>query len=284
LARLRVGIVSWTATYWPYYVGLSEGVFREAGLEVELVTLGTTAAGVDALIDERVDIAATCPDGVVEAATRGRPLRVGGGLIDRPVSSVLAIPEIDSVEALRGRRVAVSDLRGSVSIVLRAFLRGHGLEPGDYEQVIVGTTPAQVAAVEAGEVDAAMLTHPFEARLLAKGFRRLGRVADVVGACAFTSLNVRAGFQLGALREALRQVDEILYDPSKRPRVLASLAAATRLPEATLDEAARLYLDQGGVLARGGRLDQVGLRRLLDLMRGDGLAVFRRDREDQYLD
>jgi ABC-type nitrate/sulfonate/bicarbonate transport system substrate-binding protein len=284
LATLRVGIVSWTATYWPYYVGLGEGVFRQAGLEVELVTLGTTAAGVAALLDERVDIAATCPDGVVEAATAGQRLRVAGGLIDRPVSSVVALPEIETVEALRGRRVAVSHLRGSVSIMLRAFLRGHGLERGDYEQVVIGTTPAQVAALEAGEVDAAMLTHPFEARLLAKGFRRLGRVADVVGACAFTTLNVRAGFQVEALREALRQVDEILYDPGKRPRVLARLAEATRLPEAGLHEAAGLYLDEGGVLARGGQLDQVGFRRLLDLMRGDGLAVLPPDQERRYLE
>jgi NMT1/THI5 like len=284
LTRLRVGIVSWTATYWPYYVGLSEGVFRQAGLEVELVTLGTTAAGVAALLDERVDIAATCPDAVVEGATRGEPLRVAGGLIDRPVSSVVAIPEIETVGALRGRRVAVSDLRGSVSIVLRAFLRARGLARGDYDQVVIGTTPAQVAALEAGEVDAAMLTHPFEARLLAKGFRRLGGVADAVGACAFTTLNARAGFQLGAVQEALGQVDAMLYDKGQRPRVQASLAAATRLPEAALQEAAQVYLDQGGVLARGGRLDPVGFTRLLDLMRADGLTVFPPGEERRYLE
>ena len=282
LARLRVGIVSWTATYWPYYVGLSEGVFGQAGLEVDLVTLGTTAAGVAALLDERVDIAATCPDAVVEAATQGQPLRVAGGLIDRPVSSVVAARDIDTVEALRGRRLAVTDLRGSVSIVLRAFLRARGLERGDYEQVVIGTTPAQVAALEAGEIDAAMLTHPFEAPLLARGFRRLGRVGDEVGACAFTTLNVRAGFQLGPVWEALRRVDEILYRPSQRPRVLASLAEATRLPEAALHEAAQLYLNQGNVLARGGRLDRVGFQRLLDLMRADGLAVFPPGEEARY--
>jgi ABC-type nitrate/sulfonate/bicarbonate transport system substrate-binding protein len=276
--------VSWTATYWPYYVGLSEGVFRQAGLEVELVTLRTTAAGVAALLDERVDIAATCPDAVVEAATRGESLRVAGGLIDRPVSSVVAVPGIESVEALRGRRVAVSDLRGSVSIVLRAFLQARGLERRDYEQVVIGTTPAQMAALEGGEVDAAMLTHPFEAHLLAKGFRRLGRVADAVGACAFTTLNVQAGFQIRALQEALGQVDGMLYDNGQRPRVLASLAAATGLPEAALHEAAQVYLDQGGVLARGGQLDQVGLRRLLDLMRADGMAVSPPGDETRYLE
>ena len=269
--------MSWTATYWPYYVGLSEGVFRRAALEVELVTLGTTAAGVQALLDERVDVAATCPDAVVEAATSGQPLRVAGGLVDRPVSSVVATPAVQTVQDLRGRRVAVTDRRGSVSIVLRAFLRLNGLGPDAYQQVVIGTTPAQVAALQAGEVEAAMLTHPFESRLLEQGFRRLGRVGDQVGACAFTTLNVRAGWstrpEWSALVQALDQVDQILYDAGQRAGVLASLAGATRLPEAALAEAARLYLDQGGVLARAGRLDLVGFRRLLDLMRADGLAV-----------
>ena len=84
---------------------------------------------------------------------------------------------------------------------------------------------------------------------------------------------MRSGFQLAGLWEALTQVDNILYDPGQRPRVLASLAAATRLPEAALHEAAELYLDHGGVLARGGRLDPVGFETLLELMRRDGLAV-----------
>jgi ABC-type nitrate/sulfonate/bicarbonate transport system substrate-binding protein len=283
LATLRIGIVSWTATYLPYYVGVSEGLFAHAGLDVEMVTLGTTAAGVSALLDGRVDVAATCPDAVVEAATGGAALRVAGGLIDRPVSSVVARPGLDSVEALRGQRVAVTHPRASVAILLRAFLRAHGLERDTYQPVVIGTTPAQVAALERGEVDAAMLTHPFEAPLLARGFRRLGRIGDVLGACAFTTLNVRAGWAgMPALRQALARVDERLYDPAQRPRVLASLAAATGLPEGALDEAAQLYLNQGGVLARAGQLDPLGFRRLLDLMRADGLAVFPPGQETRY--
>ena len=48
--------MSWTATYWAYYVGLREGLFANAGLEVELVTLGATAAGVEALLAEPVEV------------------------------------------------------------------------------------------------------------------------------------------------------------------------------------------------------------------------------------
>ena len=280
--------MSWTATYWPYYLGLSEGVFRSAGLDVELVTLGSTAAGVAALLEERVEVAATCPDAVVEAATAGAPLRVAAGLVDMPVSSVVATPGVETCAALRGRRVAVTDPRGSVSILLRAFLQAHGLERGSYHQVAIGTTPAQVAALEAGQVDAAMLTHPFEATLLERGFRRLGRVGDRIGACAFTTLNVRAGWteraEWSALVDALSHVDRVLYDPDGRPVALASLAAATGLPESALAETWALYVERGGVLAPAGRLDLAGLRRLLGFMRADGLSVAPPGEAQQYLD
>jgi ABC-type nitrate/sulfonate/bicarbonate transport system substrate-binding protein len=286
--RLRIGIVSWTATYWPYYVGLSQGLFQAGGVDVELVTLGTTAAGVPALAEQRVDIAATCPDAVVEAATAGAPLRVAGGLVDRPVSSVVAQPAITTWADLRGRRVAVTDLRGSVSIVLRAALRVHGLEPDAYRQVVIGTTPAQAAALERDDVDAAMLTHPFEAPLLARGFRRLGRVADEVGACAFTTLNVRAGWTAEpawtALVDGLERVDRVFDDPHRKAGVLASLAGATGLPTSSLEEAWTVYVRAGGVLARGGRLDLAGFRRLLDFMRADGLRVAAPGEEGRYLD
>lgn len=288
LALVRVGIVSWTATYWPYYLGLRAGLFQAAGVDLELVTLGTTAAGVAALVDERVDVAATCPDAVVEAASAGQPLRVGGGVVDRPVSSVIAAPSVTDAGQLRGRRVAVTDLRGSVAIMLRAWLRAQGLTRDAYEQVVIGTTPAQARALQTGVVDAAMLTHPFESPLLADGFRRLGRVVDQVGACAFTTLNVRAGWtgrpEWQALIEGLEHVDRMLYDPAHRPIVLSSLAEATGLREHALDEAYDLYVATGGVLARAGRLDLAGFTHLLDFMRADGLAAGQPGEEGRYLD
>jgi ABC-type nitrate/sulfonate/bicarbonate transport system substrate-binding protein len=114
---VRIGVVSWTATYWPFYVGLSDGLFQAEGLQLELVLLGSTQAGVAALLDERVDVAATCPDAVIEASLNGAALRIGGGLVDAPASSLVTLPEVSKRTELRGRRIAVTEARGSVSIV-----------------------------------------------------------------------------------------------------------------------------------------------------------------------
>lgn len=252
-----------------------------------LVPLGRTSAGVPALRAGTVDVAATCPDAIVEAMGRGEPARVAGGLADLPLGSIVARPERHAVADLRGARVAVTEPRGSVSLFLRAALRAHGLATGDYQAVVVGTSPAQAEALERGSVDAAMLTAPFDTRLVARGFRRLARVGALLGPCAFTTLNVRRGWTSdpawSRLLAALRDADAVLRAPASRDRAIAALRDATGLAGEELDDAYRACVADGAALARGGRLEPRTLARLLTLMREDGLAV-PSDDPSAYLD
>jgi len=273
--RLRFGIVSKTATYWPHYVGLQQGFFAAERIDLQVEVLGSTVAGVSALLEDRVDIAGTCPDILIVHASQGAALRVAGGIINRPVSSLLAAPFLRSFSDLRGRRVAVTEPRGSVSIFLKAVLRRNGLAEDDYKPVVCSTTPQQVAALERGEVDAAMLTHPFEKRLLARGFNRLARIGDELGTGAFTTLNVRTGFTASPvwprLRSALGASDAFLR--SHRTESLAALAEWTGVPAEEQEEAYELYAGSSDVLARSGELDLSGFERLLTFMAEDGIEV-----------
>ncbi len=287
IVQLRLGIVSKTATYWPYYVGLREGLFQRAGLTLDIELLGSTSAGVPALIEERVDVAATCPDVLIGEALASARLRIAGGLIDCPMSSLIVRPEVRAFEDLRGRRVAVTEIRGSVSVFLRALLRRKGLAVGDYEQVVCHTTPAQVAALEEGSIEAAMLTHPFESRLLALGFGRLARVGDELGSGSFTTLNVRQGWtarpEWAALKKALRAVDGVLRDPRRKDDVLAALSEWSSVSEAELDEAYHIYAGSTKVLSPAGELDLSGLEHLLAWMAEDGIEV-RPEQARDFLD
>ncbi len=250
---VRLGIVSRTATYWPLYL-MSD---------IELVELGGTAAGIDALLRNEVDVAATCPDALIAS---GADVRVGAGLVDRPPTSVVAGPGIACIEDLRGRRIATTSAQGSVSLFLRAFLRGQGLERGDYAEVVVGPTPAQAAALQRAKVDAAMLTEPFDERLGRQGFRILADVGDALGPCAFTTLNVRRGWtatqEWVVFRDRLAAATARLVDPDSRRRELPALTAGTA---GTVIDVPRVRFDAV--------IDPASLERLIGLMRADGTTV-----------
>jgi ABC-type nitrate/sulfonate/bicarbonate transport system substrate-binding protein len=227
----RVGIVSRTATYEPFY---------RLGDAVELVELGSTAAGVDALLANEVDIAATCPDALIVS---GADLRIGAGFVDPPPTSIVASRHVRELSDLRGRRIGMTAARGSVSIFLRAALRAHGLRRGDYTEVVVGPTPLQAAALEGGLIDAAMLTAPFDALLVARGFRVLLDVGAELGPCAFTTLNVRRGWTTAeAWRALIRDLERAIRETT-------------------------------GPLAYDLRVDRSAIERLLSLMRDDGIDV-----------
>ena len=230
---LKLGIVSRTATYEPFYILEAEG-------RVELVELGSTAAGVDALVAGLIEIAATCPDALIASDA---PLRIGAGLVDRPPTSIVARAGIGAIADLRGRRVGTTAAHGSVSIFLHAVLRAHGLERGDYTEVVLGPTPAQAEALERGEIDAAMLTAPFDERLVAHGFRRIADVGGELGPCAFTTLNVRTGW---TTEDGWRRLLVDMHDAIRR--VPANISYDLRVS---------------------------GLNCLLDLMTADGIPVSR---------
>ncbi len=130
MKKIRYGIASRTATYWNLYVARAEGLYAAQALEVEPVVTGGTRQTVDALLADQTVLGGCSPDELVSAVQRGADLVVIGGIINRPVSSIVGRPELRDLTQLRGRRIGVNQTRGSVSMVLRAALQRAGQPPG----------------------------------------------------------------------------------------------------------------------------------------------------------
>jgi NitT/TauT family transport system substrate-binding protein len=230
------------------------------------------------VVEGSADVAGCSPDELVSAVQRGHDLVVIGGIINRPVSSVVARAGLASLAELRGARIGVNQTQGSVSMVLRALLRRAGLEPDDYRQVEVGTTPAMADALRRNEVDAAMLTAPFDLALLREGFVSLANVGDRFPNYAFTTVNARRDWVqaheelVAAFFRATRAAGDMLADPSQRRASSYALAAGTGMMGDTLEHSYEVY-QQIGVLSRHGEVDPSGLRAVMELMAAEGLLV-----------
>src|SRR5262249_20878577 len=93
---------------------------------------------------------------------------------NRPMFWLYGRGDIRSVESLKGKKVGVSSLGSGPDSLLRELLKKHGLEGGrDVAIMAVGSGTARFYALQAGTVDAAMLSIPANFMAQDGGFREL---------------------------------------------------------------------------------------------------------------
>ena len=112
--------------------------------------------------------------GVLPAAVSGAPLRFVFSGFYRPMFWLYARPEIRTLAALKGKKVAASGLGSGPATLLLEYLKKHGLD-GNRDLTILswGVTPTRFAALSNGSVDAAILIPPFTFAAEEAGFREL---------------------------------------------------------------------------------------------------------------
>jgi ABC-type nitrate/sulfonate/bicarbonate transport system substrate-binding protein len=97
----------------------------------------------------------------------------------RPMFWLYAKSDIRTLESLRGKKVGVSSLGSGPDSLLREILKKHGMEGGrDVAIMPVGSGTARFFALQAGSVDAAMLSIPANLMAQDAGFRQLVSFID----------------------------------------------------------------------------------------------------------
>jgi ABC-type nitrate/sulfonate/bicarbonate transport system substrate-binding protein len=134
------------------------GIFQRDGVDPE-ISLITQAKMVQASIAGSVDIA-LASGATLAFAAKGAPLKAIAAL-SGPVSILVLVVRPDnsvpSVDTLRGRSAAVSNLGSLTDWAVSQLALRKGWSPGDLKRVAVGDTPARIAALRAGNVDAAVI-------------------------------------------------------------------------------------------------------------------------------
>jgi NitT/TauT family transport system substrate-binding protein len=175
--KIYVAIPAVTPAVSTFAVAKERGYYREEGLDVELVQM-PSAVGTQALIASNVKFS-TIGGASVPAVLRGAPLKFLFSTFHRPMFWLYSKPEIRSVAELKGKKIGVSSLGSGPDSLVRDILKKHGLEGGrDVAILPVGSGTARFYALQAGSVDAAMLSIPANFLAQDAGFRELVSLVD----------------------------------------------------------------------------------------------------------
>jgi ABC-type nitrate/sulfonate/bicarbonate transport system substrate-binding protein len=126
----------------------------------------------------------------IRALDKGAPVGLIRIVIQAPPYALLAKPEIQTIEQLKGKTIIVGGAKDITRIFTERMLAPHGVKPGDYDSVYAGATSARFAALKSGAVDAALLTMPFNFFAETAGYRNLGFTFDYLPDMPFAGMAV----------------------------------------------------------------------------------------------
>jgi NitT/TauT family transport system substrate-binding protein len=150
--------------YLPTVLANQLGEYKKAGVDVDLVTFKGGSESLKAVIGGSADVVSGYFDHCVNLAAKGQHLQ-SFVVYDRFPGLVLVVSpkhnaEIKSVKDLANKKVGVSAPGSSTDFFLKYLLSKNGVDPNSVGVIGVGLGGSAVAAMEQGEIDAAVMLDP----------------------------------------------------------------------------------------------------------------------------
>jgi len=171
ITKVIVGNNAISGNALPAWMAKEAGIFRNNGLDVQIVYFRGGTITAMALVARETPISQASGPPIVSASLKGADaVMVAGGNV---VSEywLMSRPEIKTAEQLKGGSVAIAVFGGQADAFSRIALQKLGLTPmKDVAIVQVGTVPERLSALQSGKVQAAMLNIPDNVTAQRRGF------------------------------------------------------------------------------------------------------------------
>jgi NitT/TauT family transport system substrate-binding protein len=181
LAKVRLAVGGQAALYYlPLVVTDRLGLFRDAGVGVEISDFAGGSRSLQALVGGSADVVAGAFDHTIQMQAKNQPVVAVVELGQFP-GFVLALLNAragayHSPADLKGMKIGVTAPGSSTHFMALQLMAKSGLKPDDASFLGVGATATAVAAVKRGEIDAIVNTDPAVALLQREGLIKI--VAD----------------------------------------------------------------------------------------------------------
>src|SRR5262245_37405636 len=229
------------------------GFFRGQGLEAELIVMRPSIS-LQTLMAGNLDYS-TVLASAARASVNGLPLRILMTLTVGPDFSLVVRPDIQRVEELKGKTLAVSGVGEFTDVGTRLLLKKYGLMPETDVKLraLFGNHPLRLSALQAGQIDGTVMAMPYNKMAVKMGFRELVHLREVIrtpqGGLVTTVQKIRSepDLVLRAVKAALMANRFLKEHKNEFIKLLAKESGIHDPVVAGLvyEEAIKLYSDNG---------------------------------------
>lgn len=259
----------------PFFIARDEGLFNDAGVNLELVETSGGAGAVRA-VAQTTQIGAPSTPATFTAAGKGMSdLRIISGLFNTPAHTLYIAPKNRDVsrESLRGKKIGTSSAESLTTYFSDVIASELGLSIGgkdaDIERIFVGGTADAWNAARQGLVDVAWSAPPFATKLLEEGSAKVVLQASefrpsfvsIAGVATQSFIDEHPDAIEGSLRGLADAINLMTNEPG---RAAKSWARAIDISQSVAEAAIQEYASSFGIAVDAAGLRQ-GLQAAVDI-------------------
>ena len=226
--------------HMPAIVAADLGLYKKAGLDVEIVSLGDGVKVYRALLAGNIDFGLTPGAPTIIGRSNGATIKAVASNLPKLEASLVVRKDIKTMADLKGKRIGIQEPGGFSDILSRAVLRAAKVDPKDVNFVSIATE--DVPALVADQVDTAILH--VEQEMLAKSkvpsLHAIARMWELQPKTLYTVAAVTDKTLAGkhaallAFVEANMEATRIMY--TDKAKIMPILVKHTGYPEKILSD------------------------------------------------
>jgi ABC-type nitrate/sulfonate/bicarbonate transport system substrate-binding protein len=163
---------------WPLWIAKEARLYSKYGLDVELV-YAVHPGPIAAIISGHAAMTSAGSDPALLAAAKDPSLVVLGGFMNKGSFAMIGSKTATDMKQLAGKKIGVGRVGDPPYHMAVSLLKKYGMMARDVQWVSIGVdAAARAAALQTGQVDAALITAPAYFRLQAAGLPVLAVLLD----------------------------------------------------------------------------------------------------------
>jgi ABC-type nitrate/sulfonate/bicarbonate transport system substrate-binding protein len=175
---VRVSYASPAVSTTPYYAALAQGFFAQQHIRITQYMMPPSVS-ITALSKGEIDMTDS-PSNAIEGATRGLPFKVIYSAWQRSPWTLIGKPQYKTIQDLRGKTIGTNQAGSTPYIYLQQGLKKAGMTINDVKIVSSGGTIITYQNLIGGQVDAAVVSPPFDAQGELAGFHEIQFLGDLL--------------------------------------------------------------------------------------------------------